>query len=424
MIDGPHTNWSGTVRFSAARRHAPSGVAEVQKIVSGADRVKAIGSSHSFSTAADTPGDHVSLAHLDERVELDGDAGRVRVPGGITYAQLADVLRPTGWALPAMASLPHIGIAGACATGTHGSGDTRRGLPDAVSEIELVTGEGDLVRLDRDDSRFPGAVVSVGTLGIVTALTLDLVPTYEIRQDVYEDLSWDALLQRLPEVTAAAYSVSVFTDWARPRRTRVWVKALAGDDTVDSAADLMAAMGARPATTPQHPLYGLDPVHCTEQLGVAGPWCDRLPHFRAEFTPSGGEEIQAEYLFPRRHGAAALAALEPVAADLAAALLVSEIRTIAADDQWLSPTYGHDCIALHLTLVRDTPRVLALLPRIEELLAPFDARPHWGKLFTMAPGTLASRYPHWDDAARLREEFDPRGRFRNEFTDRYLPRAA
>lgn len=414
------TNWAGNITFEAARLHRPSSVAEVRRLVAGAHRVRALGTGHSFNRLADSPGDLVSVAGLPRQIRIDPDRPRVTVPAGLRYGEVAAELHTAGWALANLASLPHISIAGACATGTHGSGDRNGGLATSVSALELVTADGDLVTLDReaDPDRFPGAVVGLGALGVVTSLTLDLVPAFEVSQYVYQDLPRESLDENHESIFGAGYSVSLFTDWTGSTFNQVWVKRLADDPAPPAEPDWY---GATPADQPLHPVPGMSAANCTAQGGVAGPWYARLPHFRLEFTPSSGEELQSEYLVPRDRLVAALDAVHGVRDLIAPVLQISEIRTIAADELWLSPSYRRDSVAFHFTWVKDTEAVAPVLAAIEERLAPLAARPHWGKLFGVPAERLRERYDRYDDFVDLVRAYDPGGKFRNDLLDRYFP---
>ncbi|WP_141724722.1 FAD-binding protein, partial [Streptomyces niveus] len=167
-------------------------------------------------------------AGLPGTVDVDSAAATVRVAGGIRYAELARRVDAHGLALHTMASLPHISVAGSVATGTHGSGDTSGSLATAVRAVELITADGDWLTLDRerDGERFAGSVVALGALGVVTSLTLDLVPAFGVRQFVRTGLSLDVLAEHFDTITSAAYSVSLFTDWSAPRFGQVWLKCL------------------------------------------------------------------------------------------------------------------------------------------------------------------------------------------------------
>lgn len=399
------TNWAGNLAFHASDVHRPASIEALRALVARSSSVRALGSGHSFSDVADTGGALVSLDALPRTVEVT-DAG-VRVGGAVRYAELGPRLDEAGFALHNLASLPHITVAGSVATATHGSGDGNGNLATAVSAIELVTAEGDLVTLSRGDPCFAGAVVGLGALGIVVGLTLDLVPAFEVRQHVFEDLPLDVLDDHFDEVFAGGYSVSLFTRWAGPVIDQVWVKRR------DAGKPEM--FGARPADGPRHPIPGAPAEPCTEQLGVPGPWYERLPHFRPEFTPSAGEELQSEFLLPRRHAVAALRALDEVRDSVAPVLLISEIRTVAADDLWLSPAYGRDVVAFHFTWVKDDATVRPVIKTVEAALEPYEARPHWGKLFT-----VPARYERMDDFASLVRDFDPDGVFANDFLRRVM----
>jgi xylitol oxidase len=408
------SNWAGNVAFSAGRVHRPATVTELRGIVAGSSRVRALGSGHSFNDIADTDGTLVSLAGLPGAVEIDTAAATVRVAAGVRYAGLARKVHTRGLALPNMASLPHISVAGSVATGTHGSGDANGSLATAVRTMELVTADGELLTLDRDKDGecFAGSVVALGALGIVTSLTLDLVPAFDMRQYVFTGLPLASLEEHFDAVTSAAYSVSLFTDWRAPRFSQVWLKQREGP-----APDFPWAVAA---DGPAHPVPGMPATYCTEQQGIPGPWYARLPHFRAEFTPSSGEELQSEYLVPRRHALAALRAVAALGEVLAPLLQVCEVRTMAADDLWLSPAYGQETVGLHFTWIKDAAAVLPVIALLEECLAAFGPRPHWGKLFTVGPAELRGRYPRMAEFLALRRTLDPEGKFTNGFVRRVL----
>jgi len=409
------TNWAGNVTYAASRLHRPATLDELRRIVARADRVRPLGTGHSFNRIADTDGDLVSTAALPSIMDIDAADGRVRVTSGVRYGELSTHLHNHGYALRNLASLPHISVGGAVATGTHGSGTRNGSLATEVSGLQLVTAAGDLIKLSQQDDgdRFAGAVVALGALGVVTELTLDIVPDFQVRQRVYEDLPRERLDAAFDQIMSAAYSVSLFTGWTGPDMDQVWVKSL--EPTPDEF------FGAAAATRPRHPIPTESADACTQQLDVAGPWHERLPHFRLEFTPSSGDELQSEYFVPRDRAVEALAALDGIRDRIAPALLISEVRAIAADDLWLSPCHGRDSIAVHFTWRPDPAAVLPVLGLIEDRLAPFGARPHWGKLFRTPPAVVAGLYPRLDDFAALAGELDPAGKFRNDLLDRYLP---
>ncbi|MEV4648636.1 D-arabinono-1,4-lactone oxidase [Saccharopolyspora sp. NPDC049357] len=407
---GSGTNWAGNLTYSAQRMHRPRSVEEVRRIVAEAGRIKPLGSRHCFNDIADTTADHLSLDALPDDVEIDGDV--VWVPGGMRYGDLAAHLAASGRALHNMASLPHITVVGATATGTHGSGVRNGSLSAAVAGLDIVRADGELVRLRPDDPDFAGAVVHLGALGVVTRIGLHVQPAFDVATTVHLGLEWDSLLGEFDAITSAAYSVSVFTDF--DQTVQVWAKARVGDD---ARTDFF---GARPAEAPTHMLRGTGIDNLTEQLGDAGSWHERLPHFKAGVTPSDGDELQSEYFVPAEHGAAALAALRPMADKMAPLLHIGEIRTIAADDLWLSPAHGADSVAFHFTWRPAQASVERLLPDVEAALEPFGGRPHWGKLFTTEPADLDLLYPKLADFRSLARRFDPDGKFGNDFLSRTI----
>ncbi|MBG0851616.1 FAD-binding protein [Streptomyces spinoverrucosus] len=412
-MTGTVTNWAGNITYTAKEVHRPPTLGALRSLVAGSARVRVLGSGHSFNEIAE-PGPEGSLLSLDAlppAIDVDTTARTVRVSGGVRYAELARTVHAHGLALANMASLPHISVAGSVATGTHGSGVGNAPLAAAVREVELVTGDGRTVTIARGEERFGGAVTSLGALGVVTALTLDLEPAFEVEQHLFTELPLPGL--DFETVMAAAYSVSLFTDWREPGFRQVWVKRRTDQPMPDFR-------WAAPATEKLHPVPGMPAVNCTEQFGVPGPWHERLPHFRAEFTPSSGAELQSEYLMPRSYAVDVLHALDALRTVMAPVVQTCEVRTVAADAQWLSPAYGRDSLAVHFTWVKDTAPVLPVVRRLEEALDAFDARPHWGKVFAMPGPVLRGRYPRLGDFKALVGELDPAGKFGNAFVQAVL----
>ncbi len=411
----PRTNWAGNLAYSTDRLHLPRTVGEVQEIVKNSDKIRALGSRHCFNTIADSSENQISLQHLNQVVTLDEALNRVTVEAGILYGELCPYLHERGYALHNLASLPHISIAGACATATHGSGVANGNLATAVSAIEFINAAGDLITLsrDEDEANFAGAVVGLGGLGVVTKLTLDIQPTFNMRQHVYQYLPLAALDDHFDEILSSGYSVSLFTDWQTDTVNQVWIKRkIAGDDAFEAEPEFF---GASLATRNVHPILELSAVNCTDQMGVSGPWYERLPHFRMEFTPSSGKELQSEYFVPREYARDVVRMLHNMGDELAPLLMISEIRTIEADDLWMSTCYNRPRVAFHFTWEQDWDSLKKLLPVIEKELEPFEARPHWGKMFTMSPRQLQSRYEKLPEFRELLHEYDPNGKFRNAF---------
>ncbi len=406
------TNWAGNITYRAERIERPDSIDELRRLVASSRRVRALGSRHSFTTMADTDGVLVSLAGLPDGIEIDSENRRVAVCGGVTYGALAQVLHERGWALANLASLPHITVAGAVATGTHGSGDDNQSLAAAVAGLTIMGPDGETRTLRRQDPEFDGSVVGLGALGIVTELVLDIEPTFDVWQAVYRGLPWSALLDDYDVITRDHYSVSVFTTLGED--VQVWVKQRGG-------TPMDTLCGARRVVGATHMLPDMDASAVTDQTGEPGPWLGRLPHFRMEFTPSNGDELQSEFLLPRGSLREALVRLRAVAGGFRDILQVLEIRSVAADGLWLSPAHSADVAGLHFTWRSDASAVAAALHTIEDAVLPLGARPHWGKVFVCGTDALVSAYPQLPQFADLRDEVDPRRVFGNDWLDAILP---
>jgi xylitol oxidase len=417
---GTLTNWAGNYRYSTDNLATVASVEQVRAYVRAHDALRVLGTRHCFNGIADSSHALLSLKPMDRVVALDPQASTVTVEAGVTYGQLGPYLHERGFALHNLASLPHISVAGACATATHGSGVRNGNLSTAVSALELVTADGDLLTLsrDKDGDIFLGSVVHLGALGVVTKVTLDIRPTFAVSQEVYENLPLSQLSDHFDSIMAGGYSVSLFTDWQKGRISEVWVKRRVGAEGAGTAD--MGRYGATRAARNLHPIVELSAENCTEQMGVPGPWYDRLPHFRMGFTPSSGKELQAEYFVSRGDAVEAILAIERLRDRVGPHLFISEIRAIDADNLWLSPCYKRPSVAIHFTWKPDWDAVRNLLPVIEKELSPYKARPHWGKLFAIDPATLQSRYERSGDFRDLARKYDPRGKFRNEFLARNL----
>jgi len=408
------TNWAGNLRYHADHLYAPRTSDEVKDAVKKCSTVRALGSRHSFNTIADSQTNQISLQHLDS-IELNEQAHTVTVGAGVRYGTLAPVIDAKGFAVHNLASLPHITVAGAIATATHGSGVRNGNLATAVRALEIVTADGEVITLsrDRDGENFLGAVVSLGALGMITKVTLEVRPRFEMTQIVYRNLSMDQLEHNFETIMGSGYSVSLFTNWQNHNINQVWIKRrVSSREHHEVAAEFY---GAKRATENMHPIDGHSAINCTEQMGVPGPWYERMPHFKMNFTPSSGAELQTEYFVPRNRAYEAVRAVESLHEKISPHLFITELRSIAADDLWISMAYKRDSLAIHFTWKPETQAVMALLPQIEAKLAPFDARPHWGKLFTIPSKTLASRYEKFADYKALLGHYDAKGKFRNEF---------
>ncbi len=419
LPSAPGDNWARNYRYRARELYEPHSVERIQEIVKRSANVKALGSRHCFNDIADSDGVLISTRCLEPMIEIDETAMAVTVSAGLQYGEICPELDARGFALHNLASLPHISVVGACATATHGSGITNGNLATRASRLQFVSGTGELVTLDRenDSEIFHGAVVNLGGLGVITQLTLDVEPAYSVRQDVFCNLSIDQVCENFLEIISSGYSVSLFTRWKDGSIDQVWLKR-----KVNGEEKLPAEFfGSRAATENMHPIKGISAENCTEQMGVAGKWYERLPHFKMGFTPSKGEELQSEYLVLLENAVDAIRAIERNRDLIAPQLLVSEIRAIAKDDLWLSPCFEQDCVAFHFTWKQNEKEVLEVLPIIEAGLSPYNARPHWGKLFTTSREDFRRLYPRLSEFVKLLNRYDPERKFRNGFLDRLIP---
>ena len=414
------TNWAGNFTFSTNNISHPHSVEEVQALVKKYPKVKAIGTRHCFNRIADSNHQLISMIDLSGDIFLDENAHTVTVNAGMKYGELSPYLESKGYALHNLASLPHISVAGAVATATHGSGVTNGNLSSAVAAVEIVTASGDIINLSRekDGEKFLAAVVGLGALGIVTKVTLDILPTYLVRQDVFEKLPLQELKDHFNTIVESGYSVSLFTNWQQESINEVWIKTKMEEGKNYKFSTEF--YGSKAATKDLHPIANISAEHCTEQMGLPGPWYDRLPHFKMGFTPSSGQELQSEYFVSMHNAVEAILAIQKLGKQIGPYLLISEIRTIAADKLWMSPCYRQQSVAIHFTWKPEWPAVKKLLPIIEKELAPFSAKPHWGKLFTMPYARLQALHPKMHDFCELAISMDPKGKFRNDFLDKNL----
>ncbi len=412
------TNWAGNLTYSTSNVFYPKTIEEVQSLIKQHEKIKVLGTRHCFNTIADSTDNLLSTKEMNKVVSLDANARTVTIEGGMNYGQLCPILNDKGFALHNLASLPHISVAGACTTATHGSGVKNGNLATAVIGLQIVTASGDIVNLSKkeDAEQFNAAVISLGALGVIAKITLALQPAFKMKQYVFERLPLQELKRNFDKIVSAGYSVSLFTDWQNDFINEVWVKAQEDDN---SAAD-PEFYGAKAATQNMHPIAALSAENCTEQMGVPGAWYERMPHFKMGFTPSSGKELQAEYFVPHKHAVDAILAIQRMGKAIGPHLFISEIRTIRKDNLWMSPHRSEDCVAIHFTWKQEWDAVTTLLPVIEKELVPYSARPHWGKIFTMPAKQLASHYEKLDDFKKLAKQYDPKGKFRNAFLDKNI----
>ena len=400
-------NWAGNVRYGALDIVEPATLAEAQRLVADSTRIRALGTRHSFNRLPDTSGTLIHLGALAADPVIDTDAMTITVSGAVRYGVLAQYLERHELALHNMGSLPHINIAGAISTSTHGSGSRLGSLSTAVRGLQFIGPSGDLFEVRAGDEGFEGMVVGLGAFGPITRVTLAVQPSYRMRQDAFVNLPWKRAIDDFDEIMGLGYSVSLLSGWTAVEVQHVWVKSLVGEPMV-SSDQVGAAASAGEVPDNMNP------------FGVEGAWCERLPHFRLDRVPSLGEEIQSEYLLGREHAVEAIGAMREIGALLEPVLEISELRTVAADDLWLSPAYGRDSVAIHFTFRRDPKGVAAVLPEIESRLLPLGGRPHWGKLFDATASVVGQEYHRLDDWLALVAHHDPDGKFSNAFIERHL----
>jgi len=410
-------NWSLNHTFVAARIHRPESIDAARRLVESAPKIHAVGSRHSFNAVADSPGYMIDLGAIDPNFVLDRAAMTVTLGANTQYGPLLAWLQSQGYALPNTASLPHITVIGAVATGTHGSGDALGTLSTSVAALEWIAPDGSLVEMRRGQPEFDGAVVALGALGIVTRVTLDILPTFDLRQDAFADVPWERILAEFDAISSAAYSFSLITKWSGPTVDRLWLKTV----VVGGEPGEVPARWGTPTAFPLVPGGAQDDINAftTPFGGIPGPWSERLPHFRPDGPPGSMVQVQSEYMLPRPNAVAAMTALRGIADRIDAHLMATEVRTMAADSLWLSPAHGHDTLALHFTW-EHRPEIAAITREVEDLLLPLGGRPHWGKIIHARADRLAPLYPKLADFRALAARCDPTGKFRNAFLDAHI----
>jgi xylitol oxidase len=406
-------NWSKNVDFNDRGYFQPETLVDLQELVRSNQKIRARGTAHCFNEIANTSSYAINLSKMPRVIEVSASTNSVKVSSGLTYGELAPTLHSQGWALNNLASLPHISVAGSISTGTHGSGIKNQNLANQVLSLDIVTAEGELRHIDRTNPAFNALVVGLGHGGIVYQYELKIEPTFKVRQVIYPEIPLDVLQRNFDQIMGTAYSVSYFTDWSTAQVGNLWCKFRDSEEIPESVG------GIAQAEKKYHPIPSVDPVACTDQLGESGDWHQRLSHFKLEFTPSVGEEIQTEFFVDRKDAAAAIAAVSRLGEEIAPLLWITELRTIAEDDLWLSGAYQRESLAIHFTWKKNLA-IYPVIEKVEAALRPFNYRPHWGKVFTADGKYLSSVYPKMSEFKALVEALDPASKFENTFTRRIL----
>ena len=399
-------NWSKNVDFSEKAYLQPQSLSELQEMIRSHANLRPRGSAHSFNEIANTDHYAINLSKMPQVIEVNQEKRSVNVSAGLTYGELAPKLDQQGWALHNLASLPHISIAGSIATGTHGSGIKNQNLANQVISLSVVTADGDLKTFTASDSEFNALVVGLGLGAIVYQYELKVEESYQIRQVIYPEIPLAEIRGNFDQIMSSAYSVSYFTDWADPQVGNLWCKFR------DNEVIPQSIGGSSAANKKFHPIPSVDPEACTEQLGEPGAWFERLPHFKLDFTPSVGEEIQSEFFVARKDADAALAAVAALGSEIAPLLWITELRTIAADNLFLSGSYQRDTLAIHFTW-KKVDAIYPVIAKIEKALKPFGARPHWGKVYTTTFEEAVSAFPELAIFKAAMKRLDPAKKFEN-----------
>lgn len=402
-------NWGGNLAFEQAEVVKPKTISELAEMVR-VNKVRPVGTLHSFSPIAKGEGLLMSTANLAIKPELDSDRSVVRFGAAMRFGELALFLEQNGFALRNMGSLPHISVAGAAATGTHGSGDKNQILSSSLTSFSYLNHEGELIKVEKQDPLFEAFRLGLGAYGIWVEAELSIVPSFQIRQDIFLEIPWSYFLEDPSRLTSAGYSVSLFGKWGTSTISQTWVKS----EVEDPRAGVPIAAIAPEQNSKRELADGVGD-NLTEQGGKPGPWLHRLPHFRLDASPSAGNEIQTEYFFTRDKIAHAIEAVHSVAGKINPVLIISEIRSIAQDDAWLSPMRRGDSIALHFTWKNEPELVDIAVQELEKVLAPMEPIPHWGKVHHFTQSDLERAHPMLSKAREQFENADPSGKFSSDY---------
>jgi L-gulono-1,4-lactone dehydrogenase len=421
-------NWAGTHSCVPVAIEHPKSAREVAGAVRRAAEagraVRAAGAGHSFSPCVPTDGTLVRLDRLDRILDADAGTGLVKVEAGITLSALNAGLEARGLALPNLGDIDAQSLAGALATGTHGTGARLQNLSAQVEALELVHGAGERRTLTRDDGDLLRAArVGLGSLGIVTAVTLRCVPAFRLR-GVDTTLPLEEVLDGLDERVDAHDHFEFWTfphsplaltrtndrtdaPVSAPGRARAWLHDVLLDN---HALELLSRTGRRfPRAIPRINRLAAAAASGRERVDAS---------HRIFASPRLVRFDEMEYAIPREHAAEAVRGAREILERHPVNFPV-ELRFVAADDALLSPAHGRDTayVAVHVFqgMAGEPP-----FREVEKLMAGWGGRPHWGKRSFLAARELETRYPAWDAFAAARAELDAEGRFENPWTRRVL----
>ena len=399
-------NWAKTVYYNHTI-HYPKTVEEIQHILQYHAKIRVLGSMHSFNNITKLPqefnGVYISMSNMNQVIKCCRGE-RVTIQPGITFGELGEYLHERNFGFHNMASLPHITVGGAISTGTHGAGVFNGNLASHVMQVKLISADGKLrtYRIGQDPE-FQHIPVSFGLAGIIVEIELDIVPDYDIQQCIYENLPFNTIKKSdYKTAFSSAYSFSIFTQWKNRKFTSIWAKYRLRKGRNGNEESIMIDCPdmnkIKPSSNKVHPLPGGDTSFVSGGIGknYKEPGYVGLPHFLMEGVPSQGEELQSEYFVSSHMFDVVIEVLfhhfeeNPKLYDL---LYVSEMRFVAGDKLTLSPQHVlGSSIGFHFTWKKEFDQVVDALKGIENVLKPYNALPHMGKLFTMTGRELEGKY--------------------------------
>uniref|UniRef100_A0A915D0Y3 FAD-binding PCMH-type domain-containing protein n=1 Tax=Ditylenchus dipsaci TaxID=166011 RepID=A0A915D0Y3_9BILA len=417
----PLLNWGGNFNFSTQDIKYPTTTAGVQQLVKECKgKIRPVGTRHSFSEIANTNDTLICLVHMNLILSVDPSVPSVTVQAGITYTDLIPFLQSIGLAIPMMASLGEISIAGAINTAVHGSGAGIGNLATQVLGLQMVLADGSVVQYSKgqNDTELAAATVGLGALGIVTQVTLQAQPTYNLAINVFENMDMSVLDTQLYNITHSGYAINMWSTFGTPGvLDQVWITTKVDSNGVNAYGNVSQLYGAPAATAQSSPIAALPPTYVVPQMGIVGPYYERLTDYDLGLSGQEGQQTQSEYYVDFDDFVPALKALQTLSAEINAVVYVALFRITEKDELWMSPQYKKTTMAIHFSWQPKLDQVMALLPKIEAALAPFNPIPHWGKLYTLKPEQylpLLPKYPEWREQVELH---DPTHKFRNKWLE-------
>ncbi|KAI1700234.1 d-arabinono-1,4-lactone oxidase domain-containing protein [Ditylenchus destructor] len=356
-------NWGNNFRFSTQNIQYPTSVEEVQQIVRNANKLRVVGTRHSFSKIADSPNTMLSTLALKNIIGFDPTVPSITVQAGITYTDLNPFL-------------PNYGP---------------------------------------NDPELKAIAVGLGAFGVITQVELEVEPTFNLTNYVFVNMPEQDIYDHFDEIENLGYSVQLFTDFSTPGvwdQVWVWVRS----DENSNVGNMQNLYGATRTHEQVTAIEALPPTYLMEQ-GKEQPWYYGLVDYHLGLSGFDGAEIQSEYFMPYENAIPAIQAVSNFSDLIAPRVYTMLIRTIKGDDLWMSESFNETTVAIHFTWKPNMTAVMEVLPQIEQALLPYGARPHWGKVFAQGPETYLHRYPKLNQWKQLAETLDPTHKFRNKFLE-------